>query len=208
MAWIFKYFWFIAAVFMLVNVFHVRTRLAALVDRGVATQREVNQFVLWLAAWFVIAPLILGAIGLAAGWSSPFCGGVMKFGTDYQILASAANVAVWVSVLWWVWHGAGADFLSRAGPALARQPSYEKRYSPQSVRLVVTAFILLSSIGAIISWRMMPSSPDITCPTVARPRTVFHYPPRDGSFVIDAAEAPKDISRGNVGSRHAPTRTS
>ena len=167
---IFKYFWFIAALFMLVNVFHVRTRLVALVDRGVASRREVNQFVLWLAAWFVIAPLILGAIGLAAGWSSPFCGGIMEFGTDYQILASVANVAVWASVLWWVWRGAGADLLSRVGPALSIQPSYEKRYSPRSVRLAVTAFILLSSIGAIISWRMMPSSPDMICPatTVTR----------------------------------------
>ena len=205
---ILKYFWFIAALFMLVNVFHVRTRLVALVDRGVASQREVNPFVLWLAGWFVVAPLILGAIGLAAGWSSPFCGGVMLFATDYQILASIANVAVWASVLWWVWRGAGADFLSRAGPALSRQPSFQKRYSPQSVRLVVTAFILLSSVGAIISWRMMPSSPDMTCPTVARPRTVFHNPPRDGIFAIDAVQAPTDFSRATLESRHAPTRTS
>lgn len=165
MPWIFKYFWFVCALFMLANVLHARARLAPLVGRGVATQREVNQFLLWIAAWLVIGPLILGAIGLAAGWSSPFCAGVMQFGSGFQILASVATLVIWASVLWWVWRGAGANFLSRVGPALARQPSYERRYSPQSVRIVVTAFILLSSIGAIISWRMMPSSPELTCPT-------------------------------------------
>ena len=120
MPWIFKYFWFACAVFMLVNVAPARARLAPLVDRGVATKREVNQFLLFLAGWLVAGPLILGAIGLAAGWSSPFCAGVMQFGSGPQILASLATLALWASVLWWVWRGVGADFLSRAGPALAR----------------------------------------------------------------------------------------
>ena len=193
---------------MLVNVFHVRTRLVALVDRGVASQREVNQFVLWLAGWFVIAPLILGAVGFAAGWSSPFCGGVMEFGTSYQILASVATVAVWASVLWWVWRGAGADFLSRAGPALATQPSYEKRYSPQSVRLAVTAShsALVDRREDLVAGDACVSRYDLsnsraTADSLPQPAAVLHL--RHGR-----SPRAEGYSRANVGPRHAPTRTS
>lgn len=92
MPWIFRYFWFIAAAFMLANVLLVRRRLDPLVERG--------------------------------------------------------------------------DFLARVGPALGRQPSYERRYSPKLVRGAATALILVSALGAMISWRIMPPSPDLTCPGI------------------------------------------
>ena len=167
MPWIFRYFWFIAAAFMLVNVVIIRRRLAPLVERGIADRREVDRFVFWLAAWFVVGPLIFGTIAFSAGWTSPFCGGIMQFGDSWQILLSVANLLVWASVLWWIWRGGGDEFLSRAGPALARQPSYEKRYSARLVRLAVTAFIVLSVVLGMISWRMMPQDPDLTCPRIA-----------------------------------------
>ena len=164
---IFRYFWFIGAAFMLANVMIVRRRLDPLVERGVADRREVDRFVLWLTAWFVIGPLVFGTIGLLAGWSSPFCAGVMQFGTGAQMIFSVANLVIWASVLWWIWRGGGDDFLSRVGPALGRQPSYERRYSVQLVRVVGTALILISAFGGMISSRVMPSSPELTCPSIA-----------------------------------------
>ena len=162
---IFRYFWFFAAVVMAVNLMIFRRRLVPLVDRGVATRREVDRFVGWLGAWFVAGPLVFGAISLAAGWPSPFCGGILSFGNREQILLSVANLAIWASVLWWIWRGGGDDFFARVGPALSRQPSYDRRYPPRTVRVVGTAFILLSSIGGFVSWRMMPPDPDMACAT-------------------------------------------
>ena len=164
MPWIFRYFWFLAAAFMTLNVVFVRGRLTPLVERGPVTRSEVDRFALWLAAWFVVGPLVFGAIGLAAGWSSPFCGGMMEFGSGAQIALSIANVLIWASVLWWIWRGTGAEFMSRAGPALGRQPDYDRRYSPRMVRIVGTAVILLASLGALISWRVMPPAPELACP--------------------------------------------
>ena len=169
MPWIFRWFWFLAAAVMVVNLMIFRRRLAPLVDRGVATRNEIDRFLAWLGLWFVVGPLVFGAIGLAAGWPSPFCGGMLEFGSREKMLLSAANLAIWGSVLWWVWGGGGAEFLSRAGPALGRQPSYDKRYSPRMVRVAVTALVLFSSIGAAVSWRTMPPSPDVSCPAPAGP---------------------------------------
>jgi hypothetical protein len=166
MPWIFRYFWFIAAAFMLANVVIVRRRLEPLVARGLADRREVGRFVLWLTAWFVIGPLIFGTIGFLAGWSSPFCGGIMQFGTGPQLFLSVANLVIWASVLWWIWRGGGDDFLSRVGPALGNRPSSDRRYSPQLVRVAGTALILVSALGGIISWRVMPPSPELTCPSI------------------------------------------
>ena len=189
MPWIFRYFWFVAAAFMAVNLVFVRRRLAPLVDRGAVTRGEVDRFVYWLGAWFVIGPLVFGAIGLAAGWPSPFCGGVMEFGSRDKMLLSIANLAIWVSVLWWIWRGGGAEFLSRAGPALGRQPSYDKRYSPRMVRVVGTAIILFSSIGAAVSWRTMPPSPEMSCSAAS---SLGHavMAPRTASAVSDRAMQP------------------
>ena len=167
MPWIFRYFWFIAAAFMLANVLTVRRRLEPLVERGIADRGEVDRFGLWLTAWFVIGPLIFGMIGLLAGWSSPFCGGVMQFDTGPRLFLSIANLVIWASVLWWIWRGGGDDFISRAGPALGRVPSYDRRYSPKLVRVAGTALILVAALGGMISWRTMPQSPDLTCPSVA-----------------------------------------
>lgn len=165
---IFRYFWFIGAAVMLANVMTWRRRLAPAIERGRATRAEVDRFVAWLMVWLVGAPLVLAIIGLAAGWPSPFCAGALRFDTIPRTLVAVVNLGMWGSLLWWVWRGTGAEFLSRILPALARQPSYEKTYSPRLVRGVATGLVLLASFGAIAAMNVVSTPSDPTCP-VAHP---------------------------------------
>jgi hypothetical protein len=160
----FKYFWIIAAAVMAINVVIWRRRLSVIADRGTITRSEADRFVMWGSAWLVGGPLLLGAIEIAAGWSSPFCAGVLMFDTAPRALCSVLSLVGWAALLWWIWLGGGADFLARVGPALGQRPVYDKRYSRTMVRGVVTLFVVLCGVGGAISWRMMPESSQLACP--------------------------------------------
>jgi len=159
-----RYFWFVCAIAMAVNVAILRSRLATLVSRGAVSQAEADRFTRWAALWLIGGPTVLGVIGLAARWPMPFCAGVLEFDSLPRALSSLVILAAWIALLWWVWGEAGADLLSRIGPALGRSPSYDKAYSPRRVRLAVTALVLISAVGAVVASRSIPASPDITCP--------------------------------------------
>jgi hypothetical protein len=160
---IFKYFWFFAAAAMLVNITIWRFRIGAVVSRGSVTKMEADRFILWIAVWLVGGPLLMGIITIAAGWSSPFCAGILVFDSVPQILFSGLTLAAYAAVLWWVWLGSGAEFLAHIGPALGRRSSPDKQYSPTVVRAVVTAVVLISGFGGAIMWRTMPAPPGEIC---------------------------------------------
>jgi hypothetical protein len=160
---IFRYFWFVCAAFMLMNIVIWRGRLAALIDRGVVGRDEAKQITRWTTGWLVGGPCVLGLIGVAANWSSPFCAGFLQFGSTPQAVTSLVTIAGWSSLLWWVWRGRGAAFLARVGPALSARPSHAT-YPPQLVRLAITALVLVSAIGGAVAWRAVPTSPALTCP--------------------------------------------
>ena len=161
---IFRYFWFGGAVFMLAYIVFLRTRLAVVIERGAATADEVNRFLAWLVAWFVVGPLILGVVGLVAGWASPFCGAILQFDTRARTVAALINIAIWASVLWWIWRGRGADFLTRVASTSTKRAFGTWEYSPRLIRALVTAVVVFSAVGAVISSRVMPPSPDFACP--------------------------------------------
>ncbi len=131
---IFRYFWFIVAGLMAINVLVTRRRLLVAVDRGRATRAEVKAFVSWLGIWFVGGGVAAGIAGLAAGWTSPFCFAVAPAGSVPHLLISLGEIAAWVMLLLWVWRGNGADVLARAAPALERRADYEQTYRPRSRR--------------------------------------------------------------------------
>jgi hypothetical protein len=163
MPWIFRYFWFVCAAFMLVNVLLWSRRLAVVVEQGNATELETSQFVRWIGACLVGGPMLFGIVGILANWSSPFCAGFMQFTDVPRTLVSLTTLSGWLGVLWWIWRGGGADFLARVAPALSQRPVYTKTYSPRIVRLVVTAMVLISSVGSILTWRTMPVLPALAC---------------------------------------------
>jgi hypothetical protein len=104
---------------------------------------------------------------VAAGWSSPFCTGVMEFNDVPNALVSLVTLAGWLGILWWIWRGNGADFLSRVGPALGQRPAYDKSYSPAMVRLAVTAMVVVGGVGGVVTWRSMPQMREMACPVAA-----------------------------------------
>jgi hypothetical protein len=162
---IFRYFWFIAAAFMLVNIAIWRSRIGAVVSRGVVTRADADRFIFWLAVWLVGVPLVMGVVAIAAGWSSPFCAGMFMFDSVPRALSSGLTLACYAALLWWVWRGTGAEFLSHVAPALGRRSSNDKQYSPAAVRAVVTAVVVISSVGGVIMWRTMPPLQGIECAT-------------------------------------------
>ena len=160
---IFKYFWFLAALALLVNVTIWRVRIGAVVSSGGVTKAEADRFILWIAVWLVGVPLFMGIVAIAAGWPSPFCAGILLFDSVPRILSSGLTLAAYAAVLWWVWLGRGAVFLSHVGPALGRRPGENKQYSPAVVRAVVTALAVISGFGGAIMWRTMPAPPGVVC---------------------------------------------
>jgi hypothetical protein len=158
-----RYFWFLCAAVMLVNVGIWRRRLAPLVAAGVVSREEADRFTRGAPFWLILPCLLLAAISLAAGWSDPFCAGVLSFADGPRRATSAIIVATWVALLWWIWLGRGADFLARVGPALTNAADYQRRYSAGAVRLVVTVAVLASGAGAVITSRQMPGMPTAGC---------------------------------------------
>lgn len=150
-----RFFWFIFAVVMGINVFFWRRRLLIAVDHGRATRAEVDSFVRWLGTWFVGGGIALGVTELAAGWSSPFCAAVAPPGSIPHVVISVIEAAAWVMLLLWVWRGKGADFLARVAPALERSPNYEKTYPPQYVRAFVTILVVAILASRIAAERTM-----------------------------------------------------
>ena len=163
---IFRYFWILVAGVMLLNITIWRKRLAPLIDRGTVTKAEVDRFVKWAGVWLVGGPIVVGLTALAAGWSTPFCAGILLFDdvprATWEALASRNPCAL----LWWVWRANGADFLARVGPALTQRSTSARQFSPALVRLAVTAFVLISGFGGAIAWRTMPRSPELECPAL------------------------------------------
>lgn len=174
---IFRYFWFIAAVIMLINVSIWRRRLAPLVDRGTLTKREVDGFLRGATIWLVGGSLVAGLIGLFAHWPSPFCAGMLSFADLPSTLTSVLAIAGWVALVWWMWRGGGAEFVSRAAPALARRPPRTPP-SPTLIRLGATALVIMSAVVAPIMWRQMPSDPSLACPARGTPASpTAYFPP-------------------------------
>ena len=131
---IFRYFWFVCAVFMAVNLVSWRSRFTTIVSRGSVTKAEADRFLRWAAVYLIAGPLVLGVIGLAAGWPSRFCASVLTFDTVPRALhLSPLMLASWVSLLWWIWRGAGADFCaSRTGAGKGRRMTSLTRREPSA----------------------------------------------------------------------------
>jgi hypothetical protein len=165
---IFKFFWFLFAAAMAGNIIVWRSRASIIVARGTVTRAELDRLLQWAAVWLVGTPIVLGLIALTAGWSSPFCAGILTFGSVPQSLTSLVTLAAWVALLLWIWRGSGADLLARLGPSLSQRPAYDAKYSAKSVRVIATALVLLGGLGASISWRVMPASPAVVCPATTR----------------------------------------
>ena len=164
MPWIFRYFWFLAAAFMLAYVLIWRSRSEEAVSAGVVSREEFDEFIRWASVWLIGLPLLLGVISLVAGWPSPFCARIPSFSDLPHALFSIVVLLAWASMLWWVWRGSGAEFIAHVLPRLNPSRTADRTYSPAVVRVVVTAIVIVSGVITPIVWRVTPMPPDLSCP--------------------------------------------
>lgn len=161
--WLIRYFWFVCAGAMVLNVIAWRRHLLALVASGSLTAFEAQRLTRGAALWLVGVPVILGLIALAAGWPDPLCAGALSFRDMPSAVTSVILLVSWAALLWWVWLGRGAELLRHAGPALANSPSIKRAVAPSTVRLLITAVVLWSAIGGALMWRRSPAAVTDRC---------------------------------------------
>ena len=159
---ILRYFWFVLAGVMLLNITIWRSRLQPLVSDGTLRADEAARMVRGATLGLVGPCILLGVIALWAGWSDPFCAGILTFDTPPRIATSLVILSAWAALLWWVWLGRGADVLGRLGPDLSNDADHD-RYAPARVRLAITSLVLVASIGSAVAWRIMPKPSPSGC---------------------------------------------
>jgi hypothetical protein len=156
---ILRHFWLLFLVVMLINVAIWRTRLAALVSAGRASEDEVDGFIRGLVIAVVGFALASEAIVLAAGWPNPLCIYSEPLTSPGVVASFGVTLVLWAALMWWVWRGQGADLLARLGPALMRPPMRPAAYTPRQVRLAVSIVMAFAVIALVIGLQMQPPMP-------------------------------------------------
>jgi hypothetical protein len=163
MADAFRYFWFLAAAFMLVNILVWRRRLTRLVGRGVITKHEVDGFIRGALVLVVGGPLVAGTIGVLANWSSPLCGGFLSFADLPNTLMAVLFIVSWAALLWWLWRANGAVFLARISQALPPRPPVVAP-SASMIRWGATLIVIINLVAMPFFGRVMPPDARAGCP--------------------------------------------
>jgi hypothetical protein len=161
---LFRYFWFWCGAFwMVLIVTTVRPRLAESVRHNQITADEAAAFVRGLAISIAVPCVALGLIALAGKRPAPFCIEPFFFGDLPSAASNGVTLIAWAALLGWVWFGSGAILLGRIAPALMTPPNYTRRYSPGSVRVIVTLLLVITAVGALIGWRSVPQERPSIC---------------------------------------------
>jgi hypothetical protein len=165
---VFRWFWGVALVVMLVNGLVYRARLRRLEAAGGITAAESGRLLRILGLG--LAALILGlwAIQLDAGWPSPLCMYARPLADPHVQAALAVTAAEWVALLAWIFAFGGAQLVSRASPGLGRAfPG--SAWSPGVVKGFAVLVVAASMAG--LAMAMLNPSP-LVCevPPPAAPR--------------------------------------
>lgn len=151
-----KYFWLIAGAFAMLNVVVWRRRLTPMVAAGRVSKDEADAFIRGAALSIAIGASIFGLIdavfGVGLGCVRPFA-----FSDPASAATSAAVLCAWVALLRWVW-GRGGELIARAPSVFVQPLSADAEYDPFTVRVVATALVLVSGIGAFVVGGSMPPS--------------------------------------------------
>ena len=144
-----RYASLILALIIGTNLLYGRKRAAALVKAGRITQDELDGFVRGVAV-LVGGFFLLGAVFQLLG-SVPDLACLMSFPPQ-----SPASLIMWIAqagvsgwIIWWLWTQDGGRSLATIAPAFTRGPILERHYSPQLVRLGITALVILAPLGNI-----------------------------------------------------------
>jgi hypothetical protein len=145
-----KYFSLFCVAMLGINLLYGRRRAAALVASGRVTSYELNTF-----AWSTF--MLVGGAFMAFWIVTEIAR------TDLLCLIvfpprRAAQLAVWTiqatfsgTTVYWLWARNGADILARLAPAFTRGPVLGREFSPTRVRWLVSAFVIVAPLIAIMA---------------------------------------------------------
>lgn len=146
-----RFGWLFLALGFLINIVVFRARLLAAARRGDLARADAERFVRALSAAFLGLALAQGAVGLASGQADPFCPLMLPPSS------SAFSGAAWtVQLLWpllligWLWRGDGAELIVRVLPFLGASDRPSRPLSARQVRLVCTAFLLVTNVAGFL----------------------------------------------------------
>ena len=161
---VFGFFWFLcAAVWMVLIATTIRPKVAEAARRDLITPDEGRRFVRGLAISIGLVCGILGIIALVADQPAPFCIELFSFHDWPSAASNGFTLLAWSALLGWVWLGSGADLLGRIAPAFTNAPRWRRRYSPWSVRVVVTLLLAGAAVGALAGGRTVAEDRPMVC---------------------------------------------
>jgi hypothetical protein len=145
-----RYALFLLAGFLMVNLFLGRRRAAPLVASGRLTQEELDRFARGCALIFGGFFLGGGTLQLLAGYPDPFCLATFPPRNGYGLALWLGQTALSGRIVWWLWAHDGARILAAVAPAFTNGPVLTRTYAPRTVRLFVTAVVVLGPLGNIL----------------------------------------------------------
>ena len=152
-----RYFWVVCGAVMTLNVMIWRGRLGAFVASGRVSTAEVESFtrgalvVTWVAvaAWWGLEH-VLSVNVKCLSWLDPSQPGSLAF--------SSVTIGFAAAWLWWVW-GAGGDLIARVPNVFFTLFGPDSEFEPSTVRLVITAVMLIGGVVATFMGSTRPPFP-------------------------------------------------
>ena len=133
-----------------------RIRAVPLVRAGHISQQDLNRVMFWSAAVVVGVSLAIALIQSLSAEPDVFC--LSTFPPRHT-----AGMAYWFlqllldgGMVWWVWARDGDVLLARIAPIFTRGSVLRRRFSPATVRLVVTAMAVGGPLSAILVQQIRP----------------------------------------------------
>jgi hypothetical protein len=137
-----KYFWFVCAAVWAVILLIQRVRLRGRVDTGELRANEVKQFFRRALVAIATPCLLLGLLQLTGGYDSPeFL--VTGDGRPPATLSWVVIVTSWVLLLRLVWSRSGLEYFATYAGV------FYLPTNPLTLRIVVTAAVVVSALGAL-----------------------------------------------------------
>ena len=155
MTLLWNHMYLIGGLVMLVNLAIGRVRMRGLIAAGALSQVKANRFCVNAAVALAVTSGVFEALTVLTGLP-----------THCQLLLPMAHRSLWPfygltvlaggALLYWVWRRGGDQTLAAVAPAFVRGIAQDKKYTPQQVRVGLTAILVLAWGGFIAMRLTMP----------------------------------------------------
>ena len=142
-----RYPWAFVGPILVLNAVYGYRRAGPLVAAGRISEAERRRFAVGAAAGVLGFALVMTGIQYASGYPVFTCLLLFPLRSRWGAAFWGVQFLAMAALLWWLWWGHGADTLARVGPAYSRRPVLDVQYTPGRVRALLTALILIATLG-------------------------------------------------------------